>query len=62
MIILNRNIYQNIFEKICTIMTIPAYYKGKFSTLDVLARVIIIFIKFDDLTHFKKICMIIQFL
>ena len=31
-----------------------------FSTLNVLAIVIIIFIGFDDLTNFKKICMIIH--
>ena len=40
-------------------MTIPAYPKRQFLTLNVLAIVIIIFIEFDDLTHFKKIFMII---
>ena len=35
-------------------MTIPAYPKRQFSTLNVLAIVIIIFNVFDDLTHSKK--------
>ena len=35
-------------------MTILAYPKRQFSTLNVLAVVIIIFIEFDDLTHLRK--------
>ena len=37
-------------------MTIPVYPERQFLTLNVLAIVIIIFIEFDYLTHFKKIC------
>ena len=38
------------------IMTIPAYAKRQF--LLFLAIVIFTFIEFDDLTHFRKICML----
>ena len=41
-------------------MTIPAYSKRCYLTLNILAVVIITFIEFDDLTHFKKTCMLIH--
>ena len=62
----NANFVEELLQKntflscICTIMTIPAYPKRQFSTQNVLAVVIIIFIEFDDLMHFKKICVIIH--
>ena len=31
----------------------------KYLTVNVLATVVFIYIEFDDLTHFKKICMVI---
>ena len=41
-------------------MNVPAYSIIQFLTLNVLAVVIIIFIEFDDLTHFKKLCSVIH--
>ena len=41
-------------------MTKPTYPKGQFLTLNAMAIVYIMFIVIDDLTHLKKICMIIQ--
>ena len=40
----------------------PAYPKRQFLILNVLAIVIILFIQYDDLTNFKKICMVIHFI
>ena len=41
-------------------MTITALPKRQFLTLNILDIVLIISIEFDDLTHLKKICMIIH--
>ena len=41
-------------------MTIPAYPRRQLLLRNALDIVIIIFTEFDDLTHFKKICMIIH--